>query len=78
MTKVTVTIDTKTNARLFLEMLDALAFVKEVKADDLQDDDLSKEEIRLLEDRWTDYLKNPKAVQTWKDVKAELKKKYAR
>ena len=33
MTKVTVTIDTKSNARLFLEMVNALSFVKDVKAE---------------------------------------------
>jgi hypothetical protein len=39
---------------------------------------LSKEEISLLEDRWADYIKNPKAVQTWNEVKAEIAKKHAR
>ena len=78
MTKVTVTIDSKSNARLFLEMVNALSFVKDVKAENIDDDDLSHEEITLLEDRWTDYIKNPKTVQTWKEVKTELRKKHVR
>ena len=78
MTKVTVTIDTKSNAILFLEMMKALTFVKDVKSENIYDDELSKEEISLLEDRWTSYLKSPKTVQTWKEVKSELLKKHAR
>jgi hypothetical protein len=78
MTKLTVTIDTKHNARLFLEMLNALKFVKKVEPQVEFNETLSKEEIELLEARWNDYIKNPKDVQTWKEVKSELVKKYAR
>ena len=77
MTKVTVTIDNKSNTLLFLEMLNNLKFVKKVEAEKGYDE-LSSDEIRLLEDRWTDYLKNPKSVQTWDEVKTELTKKHAR
>ena len=77
MTKITVTIDTKSNARLFLEMLNALSFVKKIQSEVVYGDSLNKEEIKILEERWEGYLKNPKAVSTWKSVKAELQKKYA-
>lgn len=78
MTRVTVTIDNKTNARLFVEMVNAIRFVKDIQQEDDGNDNLSKEELKLLESRWNDYLKNPKKVQTWGEVKAELAKKYAR
>ena len=77
MTKVTVTIDNKSNARLFLEMAHALRFVKDIQTEDAHGDEMSKEDIRMLESRWKDYLKNPKKVQTWDEVKAELEKKHA-
>jgi len=43
---------------------------------DVYNDDLSKDDIKLLEDRWSDYVKNPKAVQTWDEVKSKLIKKH--
>ena len=78
MTKVTVTIDTTKNTKLFLDMMHSLKFVKNVEPEKKADDKLSSDEIKLLESRWNDFLKNPKDVQTWKQVKAELVKKYAR
>ncbi len=77
MTKFTVTIDTAQHKKLFLDMMHSLKFVKEVEQERTSDK-LSAEEIKLLESRWSDYLANPDAVQTWKQVKTELVKKYAR
>ncbi len=51
---------------------------KEISSAKIYDEELSKGEIQLLEERWTDYVKNPKAVEKWSDVKKELKKKHAR
>ncbi len=43
----------------------------------LQDEDeFSKEEISMLEERWEEYVKNPAEGKSWEDVKAELKSKY--
>ena len=46
---------------------------KEISSAKIYDEELSKGEIQLLEERWTDYVKNPKAVEKWSDVKKELK-----
>jgi putative addiction module component (TIGR02574 family) len=35
---------------------------------------LSKEEIEVLEERWTEYKKNPSAVKTWEEVKTNILK----
>lgn len=78
MTKYTVTIDTTKNTKLFLDMMQSMKFVKNVEEEKPVSDKLSAAEIKLLESRWSDYLKNPDDVQTWKQVKAELTKKYAR
>jgi chemotaxis regulatin CheY-phosphate phosphatase CheZ len=78
MTKYTVTIDTTKNTKLFLDMMQSMKFVKNVEEEKPVSDKLSAAEIKLLESRWNDYLKNPDDVQTWKQVKAELTKKYAR
>ena len=79
MTKVIVTVDTKSNATLFLNMVRALKFVKKVETDSpLEYPDLSSGEIQMLEERWTDYLKNPKAVTKWEKVKKDIQKKYER
>jgi len=78
MTKVTVTIDTTKNTKLFLDMMHSIKFVKNVEEEKPVSDKLSAAEIKLLESRWNDYLKNVDDVQTWKQVKAELVKKYAR
>lgn len=78
MTKYTVTIDTTKNTKLFLDMMQSMKFVKNVEEEKPVSEKLSAAEIKLLESRWSDYLKNPDDVQTWKQVKAELTKKYAR
>jgi hypothetical protein len=75
MTKITVTIDTKSNARLLHELLSALSFVKKVEAEEPYDD-LNAEEIKMLESRWEDYLKNPGSAKSWADVKAKYLKKH--
>lgn len=36
---------------------------------------LSDEELNLLEERWEEYKKNPSAVKTWEEVKANIFKK---
>ncbi len=77
MTKYTVTIDTTKNTKLFLDMMQSMKFVKNVEEEKPASDKLSAAEIKLLESRWSDYLKNPDDVQTWKQVKAELIKKHA-
>jgi len=75
MTKITVTIDNKSNARLLHELLSALSFVKKVEAEEAFDE-LNAEEINMLESRWDDYLKNPESARSWAEVKAEYLKKH--
>ena len=35
---------------------------------------LTKSEIKLLDERWRDYKKNPTEIYSWSEVKSELKK----
>lgn len=37
---------------------------------------LSKEEIEIVEDRWEEYLKNPDSAKSWDEVKNSINKKY--
>ena len=78
MTNITVTIDRKSNAMLFLKMLKSLRFVKKVTTEKVEKNTLSKEDIKILEARWRSYLKNPESAQSWPEVKSFLVKKYAR
>jgi hypothetical protein len=39
-------------------------------------DELDKEQIKLLEDRWEEYTKNPSSTATWQEVKNAILKKY--
>ena len=56
MTTLTVKVSDKKNAALLCEILSSMKFVKEVDIEE----ELSKEEIWVLEDRLTDNVKNPK------------------
>ena len=39
-------------------------------------EELSTDEIQMLEDRWEEYKKNPDASKSWEEVKASITKKY--
>ena len=72
MTTVTVKVSDKKSAQLLYEMLSSMKFVKEVDIEE----ELSKEEISLLEDRLTEYKKNPKSGNSLDTVVKKMNKKY--
>lgn len=37
---------------------------------------LTEEEIQLVEERWEEYQKNPDAAKSWEEVKKTINKKY--
>ncbi len=37
---------------------------------------ISEEEFHVLEERWEEYKKNPAAVKTWEEVRANIFKKF--
>ena len=74
MTRLTLTIEDKANAKLLARMLKSLEFVKSIEAEEYPL--LSNEEIQVLEERMEEYRKNPNSVKSAKRVHSELKKKY--
>lgn len=40
------------------------------------ENEISHEEISMLEERWEEYLKNPAEGKSWEQVKSELISKY--
>ncbi len=76
-TKITVTIDNRNNAKLFLGLLSALKFVKHIESEESPEEYLSAGDMKVLDERWDDYLKNPGKTQSWESVKATILKKHA-
>ncbi len=55
-------------------MLKSVNFVESVEISD--EDELTDEEIQMVEERWVEYKKNPKSAVSWNTVKGKIKKKY--
>jgi hypothetical protein len=72
MTTLTVKISDKKHAKMLYEMLNSMDFVKEVDIEE----DLSNEEIKMLEERLVDYKKNPKSGVALDTVVKNISKKY--
>ena len=72
MTTLTIKVKDKKHAQLLYEMLSSMRFVKTVD----MDEDLSSGEIKILEERLTEYKKNPKAGISLDKVVKKISKKY--
>ena len=48
-------------------MLKSVNFVESVEISD--EDELTDEEIQMVEERWVEYKKNPKSAVSWNTVK---------
>ena len=72
MTTITVRVSDKKNAQLLCEMLNSMKFVKKVDIEE----ELTEEEIQILEERLTDYQKNPSSGNTLDKVVKKMNKKY--
>ena len=78
MTKLTLTINNGSNAQLLLKMLKSLNFIKKIETEQEYESSLTSDEMKLLEERWDDYKKNPESGIPWKKVKADFDKKYGK
>ena len=76
MSRITVNIDNPEQAQLLFKMLQQLTFVNDVELDENIEEELNKEELQILEQRWENYLKNPKTAKSWEEVKSSIIKKY--
>ena len=72
MTTLTVKVSDKKHAQLLCEMLSSMKFVEEVDIEE----ELTKDEIALLEDRLEEYKKNPKSGNSLDTVVKKINKKY--
>ena len=41
-----------------------------------ENNQLTNEEIQLIEERWEEYQKNPNTAKSWEEVKTTINKKY--
>lgn len=76
MSRITVNIDNTEQAELLFKMLQQLNFVNDVEFEEHTEEELTKGELQMLEDRWENYLKNPKSAKSWEEVKTSVIKKY--
>jgi len=75
-TRITVTIDNRNDAKLFLGLVSALKFVKEVETEESPEQFLNAQEMKILDERLEDYLKNPDKTLSWEAVKSSILKKH--
>ena len=72
MKTLTVKVSDTKHAKLLYELLSSISFVKEVEIED----DISDEEIQLLEERLVEYNKNPASGATLDTVVKRINKKH--
>ena len=72
MITLTIKVSDKKHAQLLYEMLLSMKFVKDVDIEEA----LSKDEILVLEERFEEYLKNPKSGKSLEAVVKNLSKKH--
>ena len=72
MTTLTVKIANKKQASLLYEMIRSINFVQEVNIND----DLENDELKILEERWEEYKRNPKSGKPLEMLVKEISKKH--
>ena len=72
MTTLTIKVVDVKHAKMLYEMLSSMKFVKTID----MEEDLSKEEIKILEDRLVEYKKSPKSGASLNTVVKRIGKKY--
>ena len=73
MKTLTVKVDGSKEAKMLLELLRSISFVKEA---DMEEDEISEAEKNLVEDRLAEYHKNPKGGKSLDKVVKTLSKKH--
>jgi hypothetical protein len=74
MTTLTVKISDKKHARMLFEMLNSMKFVKQVEMNEGYN--FEEDEIKILEERFTDYQRNPKSGSPLEDVVTKISRKH--
>jgi sporulation protein YlmC with PRC-barrel domain len=60
---------------MLADLLKSISFVESVEVSE-EDEKLSDVEISMVEERWTEYKKNPGSVIPWDNVKNKIRKKH--
>jgi len=74
MKSITIRLKSDKNIELLTGFLKTVNFVESVEIS--EEEELTDEEIHMVEERWVEYKKNPKSAMPWNTVKSKMKKKY--
>jgi len=77
MKTITIRMENDEDAALLKKFLSTTKFQSEVEAIE-EDEDLTEEELRIVEERWASYETNPNSFLTVEEFNEELKKKYGK
>lgn len=75
MKAITVKLKNEKNLSMLIDLLRSVNFVESVEVYE-DDDELSEEEIAMVEERWEEYKRNPKSAVPWETVKDKIRKKH--
>jgi hypothetical protein len=75
MKRITVRVENEHDEELLKKFLESTDFKDKVETFE-EEDELSDEEFRMLEERWERYEKNPSSALSLDDFKKKLKDKY--
>ena len=75
MKTITIKIESDKDAALLKRLLEEAEFEAFVESYE-EDDDISEEEIQMLESRWKNYQTNPQSAIPYDELKEKIKKKY--
>jgi hypothetical protein len=75
MKTITIKIESDKDASLLKRLLEEAEFEAFVESYE-EDDDISEEEMRMLESRWEKYQTNPQSAIPYDELKEKIKKKY--
>jgi hypothetical protein len=76
MKTVTIRTNNDESTEQLTALLRSLDFVESVEVYD-DSDDLTPEELSMVQERMEKYRRDPSKVRKWEDVKAELESKYS-
>lgn len=76
MKTVTIRTNNDESTEQLAALLKSLDFVESVEVHD-DSDDLTPEELSMVEERMAEYRKDPSKAKSWEIVKAELESKYS-
>ncbi len=75
MNTITFTVTDDEYVKPLAEMLNSFAFVEDVNVYE-DDDEFTKEEIQMVEERLEHYKRDPQSAKSWEQVRASIKEKY--